>query len=368
MSTEETNRKNRIARARNFSVSHDSNVMEAIKKMEIVQRKLLLVFEQNRYLGLLSIGDIQRSLLRTFDLSVKIKDVMRVNQKFAREGDSTHQIRSRILELRAEMMPVLDSSNDLYDIFLWEDFFPDVTRVSVSNVLATPVVIMAGGQGTRLRPITNVIPKALVPIGERPLIDEIIHRFNSLGVRHFYVSLNYKGDLIQHYFSSMANKGYEISYLHEHAPLGTVGALKQLQDKLKATFFVSNCDILIEQDYSEIYRYHAENANQLTVVGVLKTIKIPYGTIEVGDGGMLKSMREKPEMNFVINSGMYLMEPSVLDLIPNSTPFDAPALIAEAQKKGMKVGVFPVSDGSWKDIGDWSNYIESVASTRLKVQ
>jgi NDP-sugar pyrophosphorylase family protein len=172
------------------------------------------------------------------------------------------------------------------------------------------------------------------------------------------LTLNYKAELIQYYIKNL-NLPYQIDYFKEDKPMGTAGSLSLLVDRINETFFVSNCDIIIDQDYSEILDYHRDNHNEITVVAALKHYPIPYGTIETAENGKLVSLSEKPELTFKINSGMYILEPHLLKEIPANQFFHITQLIENIQKRGGSVGVFPVSSKSWKDIGEWDQYIRN---------
>jgi NDP-sugar pyrophosphorylase family protein len=219
-----------------------------------------------------------------------------------------------------------------------------------------PVVIMAGGLGTRLKPLTNILPKPLLPYGNSTILESIIQRFAKYGCRDFFLSVNYKADLIQYYFDSLEVKNYNLTLFGEPIPLGTAGSLSLLKDTLTSTFIVSNCDSIIDEDYSEIIKCHKSQNNELTIVASLKQFTIPYGTLESGDNGELISLQEKPELTFLINSGLYVLEPHLLDEIPENTFFHMTHLIEKVKTGGGKVGVFPISEKSWTDIGGWHLY------------
>jgi NDP-sugar pyrophosphorylase family protein len=227
---------------------------------------------------------------------------------------------------------------------------------------------MAGGKGTRLKPITNIIPKPLVPIGEKPIMEVIIDQFCEIGVNSFYISVNYKAEMIQNYFSNIENKSYSLTYFEEPQPLGTAGSLYLLKDKINTSFFVTNCDIIIDHQLEEIYKFHKQNEFELTVVGALKSFSIPYGTISYQSGGILTGLEEKPEMTFVVNTGMYVLEPHLLNEIPENTFFHITHLIDNIIARGGKVGVFPVSEGTWMDIGEWKEYdrTQTIYKNRFK--
>lgn len=335
--------------------------------MDELDRKLLIVFDGKKYFGLLSIGDIQRGIIRNVQLDQPVETVMRKNIRVARPDDDKDAVRKMMVEFRTEMMPVVDEENNLVDVFFWEDEFTERMQPE-GNDLKVPVVIMAGGFGSRLKPLTNIIPKPLVPIGDKPILEIIIDGFNKLGVTEFHLSVNYKHEMIRYYFDHLKEKKYSLNYFMEDKPLGTAGSISLLKDVLKSTFFVSNCDILIDQDYRDIYNYHKESGNEITLVGSLKHHKIPYGTLEMGEGGRLISMKEKPEITYVINSGMYVLEPSVIKEIPDDTFFHITELIEKVRARGGKVGVFPVSEKSWFDIGEWNEYQQTLKSFEKRHQ
>lgn len=354
-------------RIQRISIKSDANLVSALKQMDELDKKLLLVFSGEKYIGLLSVGDIQRAIIRNVSLDSKVETILRKQNRVARPDDSKESVRKLMIEFRTECMPVVDEENNLVDVYFWEDEFTESIVVDDSK-LSIPVVIMAGGFGSRLKPLTNIIPKPLVPIGEKPIVEIIIDRFNKIGVTEFHLSVNYKHEMIRYYFDHLPEKNYSVNYFMEDKPLGTAGSIYLIKDILKSTFFVSNCDILIDQDYRDIYRYHADSGNEITLVGSLKHYKIPYGTLETGEGGQLLSMREKPEITYMINSGMYVLEPSVLKDIPDNTFFHITELIEKVKARGGKVGVFPVSEKSWFDIGEWNEYQQTLKSFEQRMK
>jgi dTDP-glucose pyrophosphorylase len=354
-------------RIQRISIDCNANLVSALKKMDELDKKLLLVFSGEKYIGLLSVGDIQRAIIRNVSLESKVEEILRKQNRVARPEDSKDSVRKLMIEFRTECMPVVDEENNLVDVYFWEDEFAESIVVDDSK-LNIPVVIMAGGFGSRLKPLTNIIPKPLVPIGEKPIVEIIIDRFNKIGVSEFHLSVNYKHEMIRYYFDHLPEKNYSVSYFMEDKPLGTAGSIYLIKDILRSTFFVSNCDILIDQDYRDIYKYHVESRNEITLVGSLKHYKIPYGTLETGEGGQLLSMREKPEITYMINSGMYVLEPSVLKDIPDNTFFHITELIEKVKARGGKVGVFPVSEKSWFDIGEWNQYQQTLKSFEQRMK
>ena len=235
---------------------------------------------------------------------------------------------------------------NIVSIVLWND-----KEIIPKRGMDVPVVIMAGGLGTRLYPYTKILPKPLIPIGEIPIVEHIMNRFNRYGVNQFHLVVNHKKNMIKAYFNEI-DKAYSVNYIDEDIPLGTGGGLSLLKGKINSTFILSNCDILIDEDYEKMYEYHKRNGNLITMVCSLKNIKIPYGVIEINDTGEIENMKEKPELSFFINTGMYIVEPEVIeDLKPNES-VGFPEIIERHKAKGEKIGIFPISEYNWLDMGE----------------
>jgi len=339
-----------------ISIHHEDSILTALKRMDQTFRRLLLIFnERQEFLNILSIGDIQRAIIRNQSMETPLRDIMRKETRIAHTGQSFEEIKNLMLQHRVECMPVVNEKKQLIDVYFWEDVFQE-EEPKPKNQFNLPVVIMAGGMGKRLKPFTNVLPKPLIPIGEKTIIENIFKKFSKHGCNNFYISVNYKAELIEYYLKTQ-NLSYNLNFFKEDKPMGTAGSLSLLNNKIEKTFFVSNCDILIEQDYSEILEYHKSNKNEITIVAALKHYPIPYGTIKTSENGILQSLSEKPELTFKINSGMYILEPHLLDEIPKNSFFHITHLIEKIKQRKGKIGVFPVSEGSWKDIGNWNEYL-----------
>jgi len=352
-------RKNLLDKIRDIRINSHQTILTALKQMDAHGKKLLIVFDNDMFISLISLGDIQRAIIDNINLNAPIRNILRSNINVARADEPFTQIKQRMLDYRIECMPVVDQNNELIDVYFWEDAFPPEQKRIIQK-LDLPVVIMAGGKGSRLKPLTNVLPKPLIPVGEKTILEDIMDRFIEVGCEQFFISVNYKAEMIKHYFSSLIATNYNISFFEEERPLGTAGSLYLLKNKILKTFFVSNCDIIIDTDYGEFLKYHKQNQNELTIVSALKHYPIPYGTIETGKNGKLIDLKEKPELTFQINTGMYILEPSLLNEIPENDFFHLTQLIDKIIRRKGKIGVFPISEGSWKDIGDWGLYSKSL--------
>lgn len=346
-------------REKKISIDRHAPIIKALKRMDEQHVKLLMVMDESKYYSLLSIGDIQRAIIASVSLEEPVEKILRTEVKVASIDDSKDEIIRHMRDHRNDFMPILDRNGELADIVFWNDISSEHTA-TVRHKFSLPVIIMAGGQGSRLRPLTNVLPKPLIPIGEQTMMEDIMDRFVECGCHDFYVSVNYKADTIRRYFDNLDKPQYHIEYFQEDKPLGTAGSLHLLKDKISSTFFVSNCDIIIDEDYSEILKYHRENGNEITVVSAIKNIPIPYGTLETGELGLLKGIHEKPEFTFKINTGMYILEPTLIKEIPEDEFYHITFLIEKLVNEGRKVGVFPIIEGSWTDIGNWDEYIKYI--------
>lgn len=341
-------------------VEKGTPIISALKQMDSLHVKLLLVLDKGKFYSLLSIGDIQRAIIANVPLNTPIEQILRSKVNVARTTDQRDDIIARMRQRRNDFMPIIDDDNNIVDIIFWSDISAH-HEIAVKEPFCLPVVIMAGGQGTRLRPLTNVLPKPLIPIGEQTMMEDIMDRFLECGCRNFYVSVNYMADFIRHYFDNFSKHKYNIEYFQEDKPLGTAGSLHLLKGKIKDTFFVSNCDSILDEDYGEILRYHRENRNEITVVSVVKSIYIPYGTLETGENGLLESIQEKPELTFKINTGMYILEPHLLDEIPENEFYHITFLIEKLCQENRRVGVYPINEGAWTDVGNWDEYLKQFA-------
>lgn len=282
-----------IEKIHNRIIQSTLSILQALKKMDEVKVKMLFVFDNDRFLSILTIGDIQRAIINQVSLCEQVCKIIDVNKQFSVPAEPIEQVRQDMMSLRAECMPVVDNDGMLVDVYLWDELF-ESSELENRKKIDLPVVIMAGGKGTRLKPITNVIPKPLVPIGEKTILEVIMDQFESIGCKKFYMSVNYKANMMEFYLSQLDHK-YDIEFFVEDKPLGTIGSVSLLKGKITTPFFVSNCDSINEQDYRDVYDYHINNKNDMTIVTMVKSFKIPYGVIETGEDGLMVSLKEKPE-------------------------------------------------------------------------
>ena len=347
-----------IEKIKHRIVSPSASLLDAMKTMDAQKVKTLFVFDDEHFEGLLTLGDIQRAIIKNIALTEPVSRILNKKKIYGYVAEGEDAIKEKIRRMRAEVMPILDEKGELVDVWFWSDLFMKTELVQREQI-QLPVVIMAGGKGTRLKPITNVIPKPLVPIGDKTILEEIMDQFEAIGCQKFYMSVNYKSNMMRYYLEQLPHH-YDVSFFEEDKPLGTIGSVSLLKGKIDTPFFVSNCDIVIDQDMREVYDYHRENHNDLTIVTAVKSFRIPYGVIETGEDGLMTALKEKPELTYMINTGVYILNPGCIDEIPQGEFFHITQLMEKIKARGGRVGCFPVSEHSWKDMGEWPEYLKMI--------
>ena len=340
------------------TIAPSTTLLSALKTMDERKVKTLFVFEEERFEGILTVGDIQRAIIKNVSLTEEVNRILDNEKIYGYVGESEDSIKEKMRGIRAEVMPILNEKGELVDVWFWDEVF-NTSEPDNRPKIDLPVVIMAGGKGTRLKPITNVIPKPLVPVGDKTILEVIMDQFEGIGCHKFYMSVNYKADMMKYYLSQLDHK-YDIEFFMEDKPLGTIGSVSLLKGKITTPFFVSNCDSINEQDYRDVYDYHVSNHNDMTIVTMVKSFKIPYGVIETGEDGLMTALKEKPEQTYQVNTGVYILNPDLIDEIPEGEFFHITHLMEKVQKRGGRVGCFPVSEHSWKDMGEWPEYLKMI--------
>tara|TARA_B100000787_G_scaffold34957_1_gene24303 strand:+ start:5439 stop:6512 length:1074 start_codon:yes stop_codon:yes gene_type:complete len=349
-----------INKLKQFLVNEEDSVLTSMKKLDKNAHKVLFVINKSETLiGSITDGDIRRWILSGKKLSEEVRKVCNNSPIFVNEDYSNQEVKDLMLTKNIECIPVLSNKNRIIDVLFWVDIFQDVKAEYPKKQMNYPVVIMAGGFGTRLAPFTTILPKPLIPVGDKSIVEHIIDRFLPYGINNFHMTINHKYKIIKSYFEDV-KKDYSLNLMKEPKPLGTAGSLKLLKDEIDDVFIVTNCDIIIHADYSEIVDLHIKSGYDITLVTSMMHYKIPYGICEIDEGGSLLEIKEKPEYNFLISTGMYILNKKVLDLIPDDEFFHITHLIEKVKKEGGSVGVFPISEKSWDDTGEWDEYKKTV--------
>jgi dTDP-glucose pyrophosphorylase len=344
---------------KNITVQPSFTIRQAMKILDKTAEKCLLVIdENNKLLGTLTDGDLRRSILRGVNFSEDISNSYKNNPIVFVQNQYTSDEAKRILrDKKIDLIPIVDEEYKVVDYITWLNM--NGGKQNKKTLDDVSVVIMAGGKGTRMEPFTKVLPKPLIPINEKPIIEHIIERFTDKGCSDFHLTVNYKGKILKAYFEEL-KPDYSVSFVDENKPLGTAGSLQYLKGKFDKPFFVTNCDIIIKADYVSLYEFHQKGGYDITLVASAKEYIIPYGTCELNGDGHLSHINEKPKYDFLINTGLYILSPDVLKLIPENKFYHITHLIEDAKNIGKKVGVFPIDDDAWIDIGEWAEYRQAV--------
>jgi dTDP-glucose pyrophosphorylase len=351
-----------------FLADKDITIKQAM--LQLTQRgiKILFIIDQHQKLiGTLTDGDIRRGITCGIDLTAKIAEIMK--EKFFSFNLADENIKEKAHELMKERLiefiPVLDDFGKITDIISWyESISAEPIRIK-RPFFNNPVVIMAGGKGTRLDPFTKILPKPLIPLGEKPIVEVIMDRFYERGFNKFKLVINHKKEMIKLYFSEN-KQPYELELIEENEYCGTVGGLSLLKGKIRDTFILTNCDTLLDGDYGEFITWHKENLNALTIIGSHKEVDVPYGVLNMTNGSLFE-MIEKPKYDIFVNTGSYVMEPAVFDYLIDNGKMDIDKLITSIKLSNKdKVGVFPCW-GRWFDVGQWDEYKRTLKYLGIEV-
>ena len=348
-----------------YVINAQVEVRQAMKKLDESHRKILFVVKDDfLLLGALSDGNIRRWIIGGNSLDEPVEIVC--NQKpITFKGDyNLNDIKNTMLEHRIQAIPIVDQNDRIINLLFWDNVFDSEFHFEIKGNLDIPVVIMAGGAGTRLDPFTKILPKPLIPIGERSITEVIIDNFRKYDIDEYYISVHHKAKMIKASFDEL-NHPYTINYLEEPKPLGTAGALSQLQGTIKDSLFLTNCDTIINCDYKDLVEFHEKNNYDITIVGSMINHRVPYGICEIENDGKLVSLTEKPEYSYLVSTGMYVLRGAVLDHIPHNKYFNMTDLIDKVRKNNGTIGVYPISEKSWLDTGEWKEYKKTVEQLSL---
>lgn len=323
-----------------------------IETMQIIDESSLqfaaVVDERNCLLGTVTDGDIRRGILSGITLDSKIELVMNTSPLVERVGKNIEAYHMLMKEKKLKQLPIVTADNQIHEIL----FLEHLSYVSPKN---NTVVLMVGGLGTRLYPLTEHSPKPMLKVGEKPILQTIIESFKSFGFTNFIFSVNYKKEIIKDYFQDGSEFGVKIEYIEENKRMGTAGALSLIKEKLTDTFFVMNGDLLTKINYEQLLDFHEKNNSQATMCVREYEYQIPYGVIEI-DNHCLLNIEEKPVHKEFVNAGIYTLNPNVLQYIPEDQFFDMPNLFKKiVEMNNQDVAVFPVRE-YWLDIGRIDDY------------
>ncbi len=328
-------------------INEENTIKDCMELLSKTSRKILLVTNNNTLEGIVADGDIRRAIYNGAQIDESIKKYINVNPITA-YGNDVDEIQEIMIKNNINAVPIVNQNSELVDVCFLSDF-----KTERENKLRNiDVVIMAGGRGERLLPYTHILPKPLIPIGDTPIIERIIEKFSNHGLKKFSLILNYKRDMIKAYFNSdIYNNKYKFKYYDENEPLGTAGGLSLLKSDINGTFIMSNCDILVDIDYNDLLENHKRNENEITIVAAKKNFVVPYGTLKIDEDNVVRDMVEKPKMDLVINTGLYVVNSKVLDFIDDGRKIDFPDIIEKCMTSECKVATYVIEDDSWYDMG-----------------
>jgi len=348
-------------------IDENASIIDALKKLDKTAEKVLLVAdEKHRLMGTITDGDIRGYILKGKQLDNSIKEVYNSDPFYIRDEDySMKAAKDILIRHKIELVPIVNKDREITDFVTWSQAFSsEETKIYKGEKINIPVLIMAGGRGTRLEPFANIFPKALIPIGDKTIIELIINEFKEQGAREFYLMLNYKGEIIVAYLNSI-EKDYTIKYIKEKKFLGTIGGLGLLGGRIKDVFIVSNCDVIVKAKFADVIKFHKKQKASMTILSSIKHYKIPYGVIKFKNGGKVIEIAEKPEYTFTINAGVYLFNKEILKYIPKNSHFDMTDLIKILLSKREKIVTYPVNENDYIDIGEWGEYKKAIEKMRI---
>jgi len=339
---------------------HSSTIRSVIKKTGSLNQQVCIVIDdKDEVMGLVTNKELRAAILSSTDLNSSICTIMNTGFKFLNASYSDEQAADLFNTFPfVKQIPVLKDRKLIEIISVDDNRFKNKVMRKRSSIDAD-VVIMAGGLGTRMHPFTSIFPKALLPIAEETILEKIIKQFGIFNVADFYISINHKSKLIKAYLQEV-DLDYSLHFIKEEKPLGTIGALKLAEDRLRSTTFVSNCDTLVYGDYTKMYEFHKSKNLDLTIICAYKEEEMPYGICSLNAEGLLSDFIERPSHDMIINTGMYIINTDLLKLIPDNTKFDANDFIEACQKSSKRIGVFPIAKNRWLDTGEWNKYYDTL--------
>lgn len=333
---------------KNILLSPISTLRQALEIIDSGAMKIALVVDENqKLLGTLSDGDIRRAILKGVSLDAGIEAIYCRTPTTCGINDSKEKILQLAVAYRLFQIPVVDNEGRIVGVVEVDDFLRPSNHTN-------KVVLMAGGLGTRLKPLTDNMPKPMLHVGDKPILATIIENFAKYGYTDIVLSVSYKSHVIEEYFGDGSAFGVNIDYVNETKRMGTAGALGMMRDKLTEPFFVMNADLLTNINFEHLHNYHTSHDAIATMAVREYDFQVPYGVVNIQDG-RISSIEEKPTHKFFVSAGIYMLNPRSLEFIPNDEFFDMPSLFEKLIADGRNAVSFPIRE-YWLDIGRLSDY------------
>lgn len=331
-------------------IKHGSTIRMALERLDYLAKDAIIfvVDDKQILLGSLTDGDVRRGLLKGFAIDNKVEEIIQSHPKFIRKGDFDI---AKVIEFREKnfrIIPILDKNNRIVNIVNFRE---------KKSYLPLDAVIMAGGRGERLKPLTDCIPKPMLKVGDKPILEHSIQLLSIYGIENIWITLRYLGDQIENYFGSGEDRNLAIKYIYETEPLGTIGSVSKIKEFIHDNILITNSDLLTNINYEQFYLdFLAQNAD-LSVVSIPYRVNIPYAVLETNNG-VITSFKEKPSYTYYSNGGIYLMKREALDQIPVEKHFNATDFMEAMITTGKKVITYPL-DTYWLDIGKQEDYLKA---------
>lgn len=324
-------------------ITKKHNLLDCFRLLNETGSHMLICLDEERFEGVITDYDIRNGILSGVKLEDDIEPIINPEPVVVREDVSKEAALALMKEKKIDALPVVDEKGHFVTLYT-------LSMLVESMALPNSAVIMAGGLGQRLMPLTKNVPKPLLKVGDKPIIEHVIGNISNHGVESFFVTINYKSDMVKEHLKDGTNLGVKIDYIEEKEQLGTVGAISLLKDKkIEFPFIVMNGDILTRTNFSKLLEHHKNSGNLMTVCLTRYQYDVPYGIVDVKDDNVM-GISEKPIYNFFINAGIYCMSPELIEFIPSNTKYDINCLMGQLFEKKIPIGHFIV-DGYWKDLG-----------------
>lgn len=335
----------------NMFIYERCTIIDALNIININLTGTAFVIDENKtLLGTITDGDIRRAIIDNIPLNNSIEPVYNKNCIYVHENHGNEELKE-VFRKYIKVIPIIDNDRRVVNYIELKDYFNE--NQSKEN----PVIIMAGGIGTRLKPLTDDIPKPMLKIGEKPILQTIIEQFRDAGFKKILISVNYKYDVIENYFRDGRDFGVSINYIREDKRMGTAGAISLAKKFLDKPFFVINGDILTNLNMEKLLNYHISNNFDMTIGSRTYEMQVPYGVLNV-DERCVTSLHEKPIYSFVVSGGIYVLNPQIIKYIQKNQYYDITQLIERLENEKKRIGSFPIEE-YWMDIGRIEDYYKA---------
>ena len=343
-----------------FTVFENSTIYNAIKSINRNTLKTLLVVKKNNiFAGTVTDGDIRRALIKGVNIKSKLINIYnRKSKYFFKNKIDQNKTKNLFAKNQYDLIPVLNRKKELVDILHKNKIFN--TKKSTKKKLTNSIVVItAGGKGTRLSPFTKILPKPLVPIKGKPILEIIIEKFKQFKINKFYLTTHFKSRIIEAYLKETYLAPF-VKIVYEKKPLGTIGSLSNLKRIKAKNIIITTCDTLINIDYKKFLDFHLKNKNAITIAAAKHKYSIPYGVCDIEKNNQLKELIEKPKYSYLMNSGMYIFDKKLLNLMQENRYIDFDKFLKKMQTKNYKVGVFKINSTNVQDFGKWNDFEKSI--------